>query len=85
MGPMKGRSVARAFAHLHNVRLMWIRSAAPELPEGLETLRSNGAEDDPDRTRGWHFEGEGEKRNPRTAPIGGRPGIRLRGPVQLPR
>jgi uncharacterized damage-inducible protein DinB len=31
----KGRSVAEQFAHLHNVRLMWLKSAAPEL---LETV-----------------------------------------------
>jgi uncharacterized damage-inducible protein DinB len=27
---MKGRSVAEIFAHLHNVRLMWLENAAPE-------------------------------------------------------
>lgn len=26
------------FAHIHNVRLMWLKSAAPELLEGLEKL-----------------------------------------------
>lgn len=31
----KGRSVGEQFAHLHNVRLMWLKSAAPEL---LETV-----------------------------------------------
>lgn len=30
----KGRSVAEQFAHLHNVRLLWLKSAAPELLEG---------------------------------------------------
>lgn len=32
----KGRTVGEQFAHLHNVRLMWLKSAAPELLEGLE-------------------------------------------------
>jgi uncharacterized damage-inducible protein DinB len=32
---LKGRSVGEQFAHLHNVRLMWLKSAAPEL---LETV-----------------------------------------------
>ena len=27
----KGRSVGEQFAHLHNVRLMWLQSAAPDL------------------------------------------------------
>src|SRR5262245_32903332 len=35
----KGRSVAEAFAHLHNVRLMWLKTAAPELLRGIETIK----------------------------------------------
>lgn len=31
----KGRSVGEQFAHIHNVRLMWLKSAAPELLTGL--------------------------------------------------
>ena len=31
----KGRKVGEQFAHLHNVRLMWLKAAAPELLEGL--------------------------------------------------
>lgn len=31
----KGRKVSDQFAHLHNVRLMWLKAAAPELLEGL--------------------------------------------------
>jgi uncharacterized damage-inducible protein DinB len=27
----KGRNVAEQFAHIHNVRLMWLKAAAPEL------------------------------------------------------
>src|SRR5437764_275899 len=36
----KGRSVRDQFVHLHNVRLMWLKSAAPELLQGLEKLES---------------------------------------------
>lgn len=39
----KGRSVAEAFAHLHNVRLMWLKTAAPELLEGLEKIEKEEA------------------------------------------
>ena len=31
----KGRSAGKQWAHLHNVRLMWLKAAAPELMEGL--------------------------------------------------
>ncbi|HEU0185306.1 MAG TPA: DinB family protein [Blastocatellia bacterium] len=34
----KGRTVAEAFAHIHNVRLMWLKTSAPELLEGLEKI-----------------------------------------------
>ena len=34
----KGRSVGEQFAHIHNVRLMWLKSASPELLEGLEKI-----------------------------------------------
>ncbi|MDQ3011800.1 MAG: DinB family protein [Acidobacteriota bacterium] len=34
----KGRNVAEQFAHLHNVRLMWLKSAAPDLLAGLEKI-----------------------------------------------
>jgi uncharacterized damage-inducible protein DinB len=34
----KHRTVFQLFAHLHNVRLMWLKSAAPELLEGLAKL-----------------------------------------------
>jgi len=30
----RGRSVGEQFAHLHNVRLMWLKASAPELMEG---------------------------------------------------
>lgn len=31
----KGRTVAEQFAHLHQVRLMWLHAAAPDLETGL--------------------------------------------------
>ena len=31
----KGRTVGEQFAHLHNVRLMWLKSASPDLLAGL--------------------------------------------------
>lgn len=34
----KGRSVGQMFAHVHNVRLMWLESAAPALMEGLHKI-----------------------------------------------
>ncbi len=32
----KGRNVGEQFAHIHNVRLMWLKSAAPDLLEGSD-------------------------------------------------
>lgn len=34
----KGRSVGEQFAHLHNVRLMWLKVAAPDLMSSLEKI-----------------------------------------------
>ena len=34
----KGRNVGEQFAHINNVRLMWLKSAAPELLKGLEKI-----------------------------------------------
>ena len=36
----KCRTVYDLFAHIHNVRLMWLKSAAPERLEGLEKLET---------------------------------------------
>jgi len=36
----KGRSVAAQFAHIHNVRLMWIKAAMPDLLAGLDKIES---------------------------------------------
>jgi uncharacterized damage-inducible protein DinB len=36
----KCRTVFDQFAHVHNVRLLWLKSAAPELLTGLEKLET---------------------------------------------
>lgn len=41
----KGRSVGEQFAHVHNVRLMWLKSAAPELLKGLTKVENEQAND----------------------------------------
>jgi uncharacterized damage-inducible protein DinB len=41
----KGRSVGEQFAHMHNVRLLWLKSAAPELLAGLAKIEANEATD----------------------------------------
>jgi uncharacterized damage-inducible protein DinB len=40
----KHRTVFQLFAHMHNVRLMWLKSAAPELLEGLSKLEGDAGE-----------------------------------------
>lgn len=39
----KGRTVYDLWAHCHNVRLMWLKSAAPELLNGLAKIDTKGA------------------------------------------
>jgi uncharacterized damage-inducible protein DinB len=34
----KGRAVAEHFAHIHNVRLMWLKEAMPELLSNIEKI-----------------------------------------------
>src|ERR1051325_2320276 len=41
----KGRNVGEQFAHLHNVRFMWLKAAAPELLKGLTKLEKENALD----------------------------------------
>jgi len=41
----KGRTVAQQIAHLHNVRLMWLKVSGPELMEGLEKIEKETAAD----------------------------------------
>lgn len=39
----KGRTVGEQFAHVHNVRLMWLKASAPELMEGQLKLEKDPA------------------------------------------
>jgi uncharacterized damage-inducible protein DinB len=39
----KGRSAAEQFAHIHNVRLMWLKVALPEALNGLEKIEKENA------------------------------------------
>lgn len=41
----KMKGVAAQFAHIHNVRLMWIKSAAPELLPTLSKLEDSSQEE----------------------------------------
>src|ERR1700745_2189849 len=41
--PAKGRTVGELFAHLHNVRLMWLKAAAPALLNGLDKVEKTDA------------------------------------------
>lgn len=41
----KGRTVGEQFAHLHNVRLMWLKAAAPDLLTGLTKIEKEHARD----------------------------------------
>jgi uncharacterized damage-inducible protein DinB len=41
----KGRTVGEQFAHVHNVRLMWLKSAAPDLLAGLSKVEKEQAVD----------------------------------------
>jgi uncharacterized damage-inducible protein DinB len=43
IGP-KNRTVFQLFAHMHNVRLMWLKSAAPELLKGLNKIEGETGE-----------------------------------------
>ena len=42
--PTKGKTVEGHFCHIHNVRLMWLKEAAPDLLIGLEKLESGSPE-----------------------------------------
>ncbi|MDB4951619.1 MAG: hypothetical protein JWM27_4268 [Gemmatimonadetes bacterium] len=41
----KGRTVGEQLAHVHNVRLMWLKAAAPELLQGLAKVEKDAAAD----------------------------------------
>ena len=45
MSASKGRTVGEQFAHLHNVRLMWLKAASPELLAGLTKIEKDQAKD----------------------------------------
>jgi uncharacterized damage-inducible protein DinB len=42
---LKLRKVGEQFAHMHNVRLMWLEAAAPDLLEGLNKIEKTAAND----------------------------------------
>ncbi len=37
----KGRNVGEQFAHIHNVRLMWLKAALPDLLDGQTKIEKN--------------------------------------------
>src|SRR5690348_3155259 len=39
----KGRTVAEQIAHLHNVRLMWLKVCGPELIKGIVKIEKDAA------------------------------------------
>lgn len=41
----RGRTVGEQFAHVHNVRLMWLKEAVPDLLEGLHKVEKEAAGD----------------------------------------
>jgi uncharacterized damage-inducible protein DinB len=41
----KGRNVGAQLAHLHNVRLMWLKSASPALLDGLASIEAANVTD----------------------------------------
>jgi len=41
----KGRSIGEQFAHIHNVRLMWLKASAPDLLKGLNKVEKDQATD----------------------------------------
>ena len=43
VSPAKGRTVGELFAHLHNVRLMWLTAAAPDLLKNLKKIEKTDA------------------------------------------
>jgi len=57
----RGRTVGEQFAHLHNVRLMWLKSAAPELLPGLLKIEKEKAGDKKLLARSLAQSGEGIK------------------------
>lgn len=60
-GP-KGRTVGAQFAHTHDVRLMWLKSAAPELLAGLEKIDKGVTGDKAALARALEASGQGIER-----------------------
>ncbi len=54
----KGRSVGEQFAHIHNVRLMWLKAAAPDLLAGLTKVEKEQARDK--KLLRWSLEASGK-------------------------
>jgi uncharacterized damage-inducible protein DinB len=42
----KGKAVAAQFAHIHNVRLMWLKASAPDLHEPQSKLEPTATKDE---------------------------------------
>jgi uncharacterized damage-inducible protein DinB len=42
----KGKDIAAQFAHIHNVRLMWLKASAPDLHEGMVKLEVDATKND---------------------------------------
>ena len=57
----KGRNVGEQFAHLHNVRLMWLKAASPELLQGLEKIEKEQSGDRKLLRQSLHDSGEAIK------------------------
>jgi uncharacterized damage-inducible protein DinB len=45
VGASKGRSVGAMFAHLHNTRLLWLKSASPELLNTVSKIEPEASAD----------------------------------------
>ena len=41
LSTLKGRTIFKLFAHMHNVRLMWLKEVAPDLMAGLEKVEGD--------------------------------------------
>jgi len=54
----KGRNAGEQFAHIHNVRLMWLKAAAPELIGAMEKIATEDALQKDKLTRALEQSGE---------------------------
>ncbi len=43
--PSKGRNAGQMFAHMHSVRLIWLKSANPALLDGLDQIEKEQSAD----------------------------------------